>query len=152
MHQKSAQAIVDGILSSWLEHEVTPNGDEATFLTQGLSTYIQYLILDQVEPEWKIMDQFVVRELQRSLANATLECGTISALERSAGEICFDQIFQNDFNNFQFFPFLSLIRVDNSNDGIVGRRKCFSKCRAALFERFFNEHRSTCAFIQCNSS
>lgn len=33
------------------------------------------------------MDQFIVRELQRSIANTTLELDTISDLETSTGEI-----------------------------------------------------------------
>lgn len=39
----------------------------------------------QLKPEWKFMDQFVVRELQRSLVNATLELDTDSDLEKASG-------------------------------------------------------------------
>lgn len=41
----------------------------------------------QLKPDWQIMDQFVVHELQLSLANAQLEPGIVSNAEKSAGKI-----------------------------------------------------------------
>lgn len=51
------------------------------------------------------MDQFVVRELQRSLANSTLEQDPVSELEKSAGEIRLIFHFQNRIQIIQFSPF-----------------------------------------------
>lgn len=46
--QEGWQAISAGVLSNWLEHEVTPNGSGAAIVYNGLSIYLQYVLMDKV--------------------------------------------------------------------------------------------------------
>ncbi|XP_039289977.1 puromycin-sensitive aminopeptidase-like protein isoform X2 [Nilaparvata lugens] len=75
----------------WFGDLVTPSWWDYTWLNEGFATYFEYYVPSVMRPEWRMLDQFVVRELQPALAADEGSSHPINANVSSPSEI--DAIF-----------------------------------------------------------
>lgn len=62
--QRVATIIAHELAHQWFGNLVTPSWWSDLWLNEGFASYMEYVGVDDVEPTWKSMDQFVVHELQ----------------------------------------------------------------------------------------
>lgn len=62
--QRVASVVGHELAHQWFGNLVTPSWWSDIWLNEGFASYMEYLTVDAIEPEWRTMDQFVVNELQ----------------------------------------------------------------------------------------
>uniref|UniRef100_A0A1B6CLC6 Aminopeptidase n=1 Tax=Clastoptera arizonana TaxID=38151 RepID=A0A1B6CLC6_9HEMI len=62
--ERVANVVSHELAHQWFGNLVTPSWWTDLWLNEGFATYVENLGMDVVEPSWKVMDQFVVHELQ----------------------------------------------------------------------------------------
>lgn len=62
--QRVATVVGHELAHQWFGNLVTPSWWTDLWLNEGFATYVECLGVDAVEPEWKIIEQFVVDDLQ----------------------------------------------------------------------------------------
>ncbi|KAK4878637.1 hypothetical protein RN001_011143 [Aquatica leii] len=67
--QRCATYTAHELSHQWFGNLVTPSKWNYMWLSEGFAAYFQYYLADVVEPTWRLKDQFVVEELQKSLSN-----------------------------------------------------------------------------------
>ncbi|WP_411026784.1 M1 family aminopeptidase, partial [Salmonella sp. s54395] len=62
--QRVAVVVSHELAHQWFGNLVTPEWWDDLWLNEGFASYVEYLGVDHTEPEWKMMEQFVVVDLQ----------------------------------------------------------------------------------------
>ena len=52
------------LASQWFGNLVTPSWWTDLWLNEGFASYVEYLGVEEVQPELRLLDQFVVMDLQ----------------------------------------------------------------------------------------
>ncbi|KAF7990264.1 hypothetical protein HCN44_000069 [Aphidius gifuensis] len=60
-----AMIITHAICKNWFGYYISPKWLNSTWITDGLTNYYQYYIIDKAETKWRLMDLFVVENIQK---------------------------------------------------------------------------------------
>ncbi|EZA48634.1 aminopeptidase N isoform X2 [Ooceraea biroi] len=71
--QRVATVISHEIAHQWFGNLVTPSWWTDLWLNEGFASYVEYIGMNAVEPTWKVLEQFVVHDLQNVFALDALE-------------------------------------------------------------------------------
>ncbi|KAK6644232.1 hypothetical protein RUM43_000499 [Polyplax serrata] len=66
--QRVATVVSHELAHQWFGNLVTPSWWSDLWLNEGFASYVEYLGVEAVEPSWKIMEQFVIHEVQNVFA------------------------------------------------------------------------------------
>ncbi|XP_034944912.1 aminopeptidase Ey isoform X2 [Chelonus insularis] len=93
--QRVATVVAHELAHQWFGNLVTPSWWTDLWLNEGFASYVEYIGVDSVEPDWKILEQFVIQELQNVFTlDALASSHPISVEVRHPDEIneIFDRI------------------------------------------------------------
>lgn len=62
--QRVATVVAHELAHQWFGNLVTPSWWTDLWLNEGFASYVEYIGMNSVEPEWKVLEQFVIHELQ----------------------------------------------------------------------------------------
>ncbi|XP_014255315.1 aminopeptidase N-like [Cimex lectularius] len=106
--QRVASVVSHELAHQWFGNLVTPSWWSDIWLNEGFATYVEYLGVDVVEPEWRTIDQFVVSDLQNVLQHDAYKSShPVSASVSHPNEI--DEIF----DTISYEKGASIIRMMN---------------------------------------
>lgn len=71
--QRVAAVVAHELAHQWFGNLVTPSWWSDLWLNEGFASYIEYIGMNAVEPEWMVLEQFVVHELQNVFGLDALE-------------------------------------------------------------------------------
>ncbi|XP_048262950.1 aminopeptidase N isoform X2 [Bombus terrestris] len=71
--QRVATVISHELAHQWFGNLVTPSWWSDLWLNEGFASYVEYIGVNAVEPTWKVLEQFVVHELQDVFSLDALE-------------------------------------------------------------------------------
>ncbi|XP_054003259.1 aminopeptidase N isoform X2 [Hylaeus anthracinus] len=71
--QRVATVVAHEFAHQWFGNLVTPSWWTDLWLNEGFASYVEYIGMNQVEPTWKVLEQFVVHDLQSVLGLDALE-------------------------------------------------------------------------------
>ncbi|PNF37827.1 hypothetical protein B7P43_G09236 [Cryptotermes secundus] len=71
--QSVATVVSHELAHQWFGNLVTPSWWTDLWLNEGFASYVEYLGVNAVEPSWKILEQFVIFDLQNVFALDALE-------------------------------------------------------------------------------
>uniref|UniRef100_A0A182K988 Uncharacterized protein n=1 Tax=Anopheles christyi TaxID=43041 RepID=A0A182K988_9DIPT len=66
--QKIASVVTHELVHMWFGNEVTPEWWTYVWLNEGFANYFEYYITSQLEPEWKLWDQFILDNVHSALS------------------------------------------------------------------------------------
>ncbi|XP_015519764.2 aminopeptidase N [Neodiprion lecontei] len=66
--QRVATVVAHELAHQWFGNLVTPSWWTDLWLNEGFASYVEYIGMNAVEPSWKVLEQFVVHELQNVFA------------------------------------------------------------------------------------
>lgn len=97
-HQRVAAVIAHEIVHQWFGNLVTMKWWDDLWLNEGFATYLEYLAVARLFPEWKMMEQFVLHKTQPALAYDALASShpiTVTIEDPAEIESTFDSISYN---------------------------------------------------------
>ncbi|XP_015604737.1 aminopeptidase Ey [Cephus cinctus] len=71
--QRVATVVSHELAHQWFGNLVTPSWWTDLWLNEGFASYVEYIGMNAVEPKWKVLEQFVVHELQNVFSLDALE-------------------------------------------------------------------------------
>lgn len=71
--QRVATVVAHELAHQWFGNLVTPSWWTDLWLNEGFASYVEYLGMDAVEPTWKVLEQFVVHDLQNVFSLDAME-------------------------------------------------------------------------------
>ncbi|RUS89958.1 hypothetical protein EGW08_002310, partial [Elysia chlorotica] len=66
--ERVATVVSHELAHMWFGDLVSPAWWDDTWLNEGFASFVEYLGIDHVQPEWNIFDKFVINDLQRAFA------------------------------------------------------------------------------------
>ncbi|XP_029162416.1 aminopeptidase N-like [Nylanderia fulva] len=71
--QRVATVVSHELAHQWFGNLVTPSWWTDLWLNEGFASYVEYIGIDAVEPSWKVLEQFVIHDLQNVFSLDALE-------------------------------------------------------------------------------
>ncbi|XP_032687651.1 aminopeptidase N [Odontomachus brunneus] len=71
--QRVATVVSHELAHQWFGNLVTPSWWTDLWLNEGFASYVEYIGMNAVEPSWRVLEQFVVHDLQNVFALDALE-------------------------------------------------------------------------------
>ncbi|XP_066591926.1 aminopeptidase N [Prorops nasuta] len=71
--KRVAEVVAHELAHQWFGNLVTPSWWSDLWLNEGFASYAEYIGMNAVEPSWKVLEQFVVHDLQNVFALDALE-------------------------------------------------------------------------------
>ncbi|XP_037077487.1 aminopeptidase N-like isoform X2 [Pollicipes pollicipes] len=93
--QRVAQVVAHELAHQWFGNLVTPSWWTDLWLNEGFASYMEFLGMHQVEPTWRVMEQFITSQVQHVMTMDALESShPISIVVQHPDEIgqIFDRI------------------------------------------------------------
>ncbi|XP_043289825.1 aminopeptidase N [Venturia canescens] len=104
--QRVATVVAHELAHQWFGNLVTPSWWTDLWLNEGFANYVEYLGMNSVEPEWKVLEQFIVHDLQPVF--------TLDALESShpvSVEVGHPEEISEIFDRISYAKGASIIRM-----------------------------------------
>lgn len=101
-----ASVVVHELAHQWFGNLVTPSWWSDLWLNEGFASYMEFVGLDALEPEWRMNDQFVVSKLQ-----SVFQLDSLSSSHKISVEVGNPDEVAELFDNISYDKGATVIRM-----------------------------------------
>lgn len=127
VHQTGGLLISHELAHMWFGNEVTPEWWSYLWLSEGFARYFEYFITDQIEPTWRIMDQFSINNLQSALGQDD---------KKTVRPMTYDVVLPDEINAlFDYIVYAKAGSVIRMFQNILGNEAFFNALHNYIYGR-----------------
>ncbi|XP_067616976.1 aminopeptidase N [Eurosta solidaginis] len=104
--QRIASVVGHELAHQWFGNLVTPSWWTDIWLNEGFASYMEYITVDAIQPDWKTQDQFVVNELQ-----STFHLDALSSSHKISVEVFNPDEISEIFDRISYGKGATIIRM-----------------------------------------
>lgn len=68
IHQSGTISITHELVHMWFGNEITPEWWDYIWLSEGFARFLDHYIADQLQPDWKLMEQYIITNIQSAMS------------------------------------------------------------------------------------